>query len=140
MYMDNLICRLKNEIIENNNYNDIEVKSFYKYTLHPKILNHNEDFISKYDDIPAFYPNSVYNGNKYNLKRDFDEPIINHRTNDYIPDSYYEFNLKNTDHKKMMLNYIETENEISNDFNRRRARAVSHYKKLRMKIMREQKV
>ena len=93
--------------------------SFYKYTLHPKYLNHNENFISKYNDVPAFYPHSNYECNKYNLLRSFDEPIIHYKADNYIPDSYYEFNLKHTNHKKMMINNIETENEIPNDFNRR---------------------
>ena len=115
--MQNLICKLKNELIENNNYIDIPVKSYYKYNLNPIILNHNENFISKYDDTPAFYTNSYYNGNKYNLNREFDAPVINYKTKDFIPDTYYQFNLKNTDHKKMMLNNLETEHEISNDFN-----------------------
>ena len=88
-------------------------------------MNHNENFISKYDDKSAFYINSFYNGNKYNLKRNFDEPVIHYKTQDFIPDSYYEYNLKNTDHKKMMLNNIETENEISNDFNRRQRQSES---------------
>ena len=113
--MQNLICRLKNEI--SNLDSDTNVHSFYKYTLHPKYLNHNENFISKYDDVPAFYPHS--DGNKYNLIREFNKPVIHYEADNFIPDSYYKYNLKNTDHKKMMLNNIETENEISNDFNRR---------------------
>ena len=35
--MQNLICRLKNEI--SNLDSDTNVHSFYKYTLHPKYLN-----------------------------------------------------------------------------------------------------
>ena len=119
MYMNNLICRLRKEILENHYDNDIKVNSYYKYNLNPIYLNHNIDFHSKYDDKPAFITRSEYNGNKYNLKRNFDEPIIHYKADNFIPDSYYEYNLRDTDHKKMMLNNIETENEISNDFNRR---------------------
>ena len=118
--MQHLISKLKKEIIENDNINNnVQVNSYYKYNLNPVYLNHNENFVSKYDDKTTFYPYSNYNGNKYNLKREFDEPVINYKTQDYIPDTYYQYNLKYTDHKKMMLNNLETENEISNDFNRR---------------------
>ena len=107
--MNTLIPKLKNEISHLDS--DIDVHSFYKCTLHPNYLNHNNNFHSKYDDKPAFYPHSDYNGNKYNLERHFDEPVIHYKADN--------FNLQNTDHKKMMLNNLETENEISNDFNRR---------------------
>ena len=118
--MQHLISKLKKEIIENDNINNnIQVNSYYKYNLNPTYLNHNENFVSKYDDKTTFYPYSNYNGNKYNLKREIDEPVINYKTQDYIPDSYYQYNLKYTDHKKMIINNLETENEISNDFNRR---------------------
>ena len=125
MYMNNLICRLRKEILENHYNNDIKVHSYYKYNLDPIYLNHNIDFNSKYDEKPAFITRSEYNGNKYNLQRNFDEPIIHYKADNFIPDSYYEYNLKNTDHKKMMLNNIETENEISNDFNRRQRQSES---------------
>ena len=62
--MQNLICKLKNEISDLDS--DTNVHSFYKYTLHPKYLNHNDNFISKYDDVPAFYPHPDYKNNKYN--------------------------------------------------------------------------
>ena len=66
-----------------------------------------------------------YDGNKYNLERKPIDYTIHYKSKEFIPDSYYEFNLKNTDHKQMMKNNLETENEISNDFNRRTRQAES---------------
>ena len=84
--MQNLICKLKKEIIENDNvYNNVKVKSYYKYDLNPTYLNHNENFISKYDDKTTFYPYSNYNGNKYNLKREFDnDPVIHYKADNFL--------------------------------------------------------
>ena len=115
--MNTLIPKLKNEMSRLDSNTDVH--SFYKYTLHPTYLNHNDNFHSKYDDKPAFYPHSDYNGNKYNLVRQFDEPVIHYKADNFTPDTYYQYNLHNVTHKKMMLNNIETQNDISNDFNRR---------------------
>ena len=55
---------------------------------------------------------------KLNLDRPKQDYTIHYKSKNFIPDSHYEFNLKNTDHKKMMINNLETEHEIPNDFNR----------------------
>ena len=116
--MNNLIKKLRQEIDEPHS-KPIDVHSYYKYKLEPKIFDHNKGFIPKYDNKPAFVVESAYNGNKYNLDRPINDYTIHYKSKDFIPDSYYEFNLKNTDHKQMMINNLETENEIGNDFNRR---------------------
>ena len=116
--MNNLIKKLRHEI-NNPNSKEVDVHSYYKYKLEPKIFDHNKDFVPKYDNKKAFEVESYYNGNKYNLDRPNNDYTIHYKSKDFIPDSYYEFNLKNTNHKKMMLNNLETENEIGNDFNRR---------------------
>ena len=115
--MNTLVSKLKKEMSELNS--DVDVHSFYKYNLNPIYFNHDINFNSKYDDKPAFIPHSDYNGNKFNLERQFDEPIIHYKADNFTPDTYYQYNLQNTDHEKMMLNNLETENEIGNEFNRR---------------------
>ena len=53
--MQHLISKLKKELIENDNINNnIQVNSYYKYNLNPTYLNHNENFVSKYDDKTTF--------------------------------------------------------------------------------------
>ena len=123
--MNNLFNKLKKEIVSEPFHKDIDVKSYYNYKLDPIVFNHLKDFKEKYDDKPAFVVQTSYNGNKYNLERKPIDHTIHYRSKEFIPDSYYEFNLKNTDHKQMMKNNIETENDISNDFNIRTRQAES---------------
>ena len=123
--MNNLFNKLKQEIVSQPFHKDIDVKSYYNYKLDPIVFNHLKDFKEKYDDKPAFVVKTSYNGNKYNLERKPIDHTIHYRSKQFIPDSYYEFNLKNTDHKQMMKNNIETENDISNDFNIRTRQAES---------------
>ena len=123
--MNNLVNRLKKEIVSEPFYKDVAVSSYYNYKLDPIIFDHLKDFNEKYDDKPAFIVKNSYNGNKYNLERKPIDYTIHYKTKDFIPDSFYEFNLKNTDHKKMMINNLETENDIPNDFNRRTRQAES---------------
>ena len=123
--MNNLFNKLKKEIVTEPFHKDINVKSYYNYKLDPMVFNHFKDFKEKYDDKPAFVVKNSYNGNKYNLERKPIDHTIHYRSKEFIPDSYYEFNLKNTDHKQMMKNNIETENDISNSFNIRTRQAES---------------
>ena len=123
--MNNLVNKLKKEIVSEPFYIDVDVKSYYNYKLDPIVFNHLKDFKEKYDDKPAFVVKNSYDGNKYNLERKPIDYTIHYKSKEFIPDSYYEFNLKNTDHKQMMKNNLETENEIPNDFNLRTRQAES---------------
>ena len=96
------------------------VKSFYKYKLnYSSNINYNYSFTPKYNLKVWDKPISNYNDNKYNLKRENKDYELAYKTDDFTPDSYYQFNLKGmTDAKMMLINY-QTELEIGNDFNRR---------------------
>ena len=116
--MNHSTKKLKEELFQQH-LKDIDVHSYYEDKQNPTLFDHNRDFISRYDDKQAFIVKSSYNGNKYNLDRPNQNYTIHYKSKNFIPDSHYEFNLKNTDHKKMMINNLETEHEIPNDFNRR---------------------
>ena len=53
------------------------------------------------------------------LKRENKSYEMSYKSDDFTPDSYYQFNLKGMTHNKMMVNNLQTELEIGNDFNRR---------------------
>ena len=96
------------------------VKSFYKYKLNDSSnINYNYSFTPKYNLKVWDKPISNYNDNKYNLERENKNYEMSYQTDDFTPDSYYQFNLKGMTHAKMMLNNYQTELEIGNDFNRR---------------------
>ena len=97
-----------------------KVTSFYKYKLNdPYNFDHNIGFTPKYNLKVWDKPISNYNDNKYNLKRENKDYELAYKTDDFTPDSYYQFNLKNMTNDKMRLNNYQTELEIGNDFNRR---------------------
>ena len=84
--MNNLIKKLRHEI-NNPNSKEVDVHSYYKYKLEPKIFDHNKDFFPKYDNKKAFEVEPSYNGNKYNLDRSTNDYTIHYKSKDFIPDS-----------------------------------------------------
>ena len=70
-----------------------DVHSYYNYKLDPIAFDHKKEFKSKFDGKPEFFVESSYNGNKYNLDRPKVDYTIHYKSKDFIPDSYYEFNL-----------------------------------------------
>ena len=116
--MNILIKEFENEM--NKPKEQPKVTSFYKYKLNdPYNFDHNIGFTPKYNLKVWDKPISNYNDNKYNLKLENKSYEMSYKSDDFIPDSYYQFNLKGMTNDKMRLNNYQTELEIGNDFNRR---------------------
>ena len=114
--MNILINKTRNEM--NKPKPEPVVKSFYKYKINDNDnIDHN--FKSKYNLNAGIQPVSKYNDNKYNLSRPVENHELRYRTPNFIPDSYYQFNLEGMTHNKMMVNSLQSELGIGNDFNRR---------------------
>ena len=90
--MNILIKEFKSEM--NKPTHQPVVKSFYKYKLNNyNNINYNKGFVPKYNLNVTNKRKLNYNDNKYNLKRDNLNYEISYKSKDFIPDSYYQFNL-----------------------------------------------
>ena len=116
--MNVLITKFENEM--NKPKEQPKVTSFYKYKLNdPYNFDHNIGFTPKYNLKVWDKPTSNYNDNKYNLKRENKDYEMSYKSDDFTPDSYYQFNLKGMTNDKMRINNYQTELGQSTDLNRR---------------------
>ena len=99
--MNVLITKFENEM--NKPKEEPKVTSFYKYKLNdPYNFDHNNGFIPKYNlKVWDKQPISNYNDNKYNLKRENKNYEMSYKSDNFIPDSYYQFNLQNMTNDRM---------------------------------------
>ena len=116
--MNMLIKEFKNEM--NEPIKKPILKSFYNYKITKyDNINYNKGFTPKYDLNVTNKTKLNYDDNKYNLKRDNVNYEMSYKSDDFIPDSYYQFNLKGMTNKKMEISNYQTELGIGNDHNRR---------------------
>ena len=116
--MNVLITKFENEM--NKPKEQPKVTSFYKYKLNdPYNFDHNIGFTPKYNLKVWDKPASNYNDNKYNLKREDISYEMSYKSDNFTPDSYYQFDLKNMTNDKMRINNYQTELGQSTDLNRR---------------------
>ena len=116
--MNVLITKFENEM--NKPKEQPKVTSFYKYKLNdPYNFDHNIGFTPKYNLKVWDKPTSNYNDNKYNLKREDISYEMSYKSDNFTPDSYYQFDLEGMTNDKMRINNYQTELGQSTDLNRR---------------------
>ena len=116
--MNLLIKEFENEM--NKPKEQAKVTSFYKYKLNdPYNFDHNIGFTPKYNLKVWDKPTSNYNDNKYNLKREDISYEMSYKSDNFTPDSYYQFDLEGMTNDKMRVNNYQTELGQSTDLNRR---------------------
>ena len=116
--MNVLITKFENEM--NKPKEQTKVTSFYKYKLNdPYNFDHNIGFTPKYNLKVWDKPTSNYNDNKYNLKREDISYEMSYKSDNFTPDSYYQFDLEGMTNDIMRVNNYQTELGQSTDLNRR---------------------
>ena len=116
--MNVLITKFENEM--NKPKEQPKVTSFYKYKLNdPYNFDHNIGFTPKYNLKVWDKPTSNYNDNKYNLKREDISYEMSYKSDNFTPDSYYQFDLEGMTNDIMRVNNYQTELGQSTDLNRR---------------------
>ena len=116
--MNILIKEFENEM--NKPKEQPKVTSFYKYKLNdPYNFDHNIGFTPKYNLKVWDKPISNYNDNKYNLKLENKSYEMSYKSDNFTPDSYYQFDLEGMTNDIMRVNNYQTELGQSTDLNRR---------------------